>query len=258
MPFFVGDYLADTTHLTVTEHGAYMLLLMAMWRGDGTLPDDDAKLARFSRCTNGQWARMRDTIMDFFDVGDGVVTHGRLLRELTKHAEAVEQRRHAASNGGKAKALKDKELALAAGTLPACQPEPEPKIEETKNVSSITSLALVKPNGFARFWEAYPNKSGKRDAEKAYIRALRRAEGPDPPRTILDGVERAKSSRKWREGFIKNPSTWLNQDCWTDEETPEANPHERLNPTDKRTAREDNLGRGFAVAMAVAGARTNG
>ena len=55
MPLYVGDYLADTTHLTCTEHGAYMLLLMSMWRNGGSLPSDDKSLARHARCTKGQW-----------------------------------------------------------------------------------------------------------------------------------------------------------------------------------------------------------
>lgn len=127
MPLFVGDYLADTTHLTCTEHGAYILLLMAMWRAGGTLPDDPAKLARFARCTGGQWARISDTILAFFDREDGVIIHGRLAREMTKHTVAVEQRRQAASNGGRAKALKTLKTKVPDASSPLCQPEPEPE-----------------------------------------------------------------------------------------------------------------------------------
>ena len=32
MQFYVADYLADTTHLTAEEHGAYMLLLFSYWQ----------------------------------------------------------------------------------------------------------------------------------------------------------------------------------------------------------------------------------
>jgi hypothetical protein len=77
--------------------------------------------------------------------------------------------------------------------------------------------ALAKPNGFARFWEAYPAKVAKRAAERAFPNALRRISAPDPLAVILAGIERAKRSRKWREGFIPNPATWLNGDCWEDD-----------------------------------------
>ena len=54
-PLWTDAYLADTTELTTQEHGAYFLLLIAMWRAGGYVPDDDAKLARFTRLTIRQW-----------------------------------------------------------------------------------------------------------------------------------------------------------------------------------------------------------
>jgi uncharacterized protein YdaU (DUF1376 family) len=41
------------------EHGAYMLLLMAMWRSGGTLPKNDKRLARFAKLTTPQWNRIK-------------------------------------------------------------------------------------------------------------------------------------------------------------------------------------------------------
>lgn len=129
MPLYVADYLADTTHLSTLEHGAYCLLLMSMWRAGGTLPNDPAKLAKFARMTSAQWARVEATVMQFFTLENGEVIQSRLSREIEKHAGVVRQRRESGSKGGKAKALKSNEpdLANARGLLKQPEPEPEPK-----------------------------------------------------------------------------------------------------------------------------------
>ena len=82
MRLYVGDYLADTTHLTTTEHGAYLLLIMAYWRNDGPLPDDDRKLSRLAGMTPREWSRMRPTIADLFQVTAGQWRHKRIDAEL--------------------------------------------------------------------------------------------------------------------------------------------------------------------------------
>ncbi len=67
------------------------------------------------------------------------------------------------------------------------------------------------PAGFEDFWAIYPNRVGKRDAEKSFAKALSRANLPE----ILAGLRRyvAKTDdRPWC-----NPATWLNQDRWADD-----------------------------------------
>lgn len=70
---------------------------------------------------------------------------------------------------------------------------------------------------FARFWQAYPKRVSKGQAEKTW-----RKLSPDEQLIlkILQGIERAKTSDQWlKDGgqFIPYPSTWLNAKGWEDE-----------------------------------------
>ena len=72
---------------------------------------------------------------------------------------------------------------------------------------------------FEELWRLYPRRAGKRAAEQALGRALRRASLDE----ILAGVERA--AHRWVSAgteprFIPHPATWLNQDRWADEDEP--------------------------------------
>ena len=77
MPFYTDAYLADTTHLTVSEHGAYLLLLMAMWRAGGKLPNTPEKLAAIAGCTPAEWKKIAPVVMGFFKGQGGSITHKR-------------------------------------------------------------------------------------------------------------------------------------------------------------------------------------
>lgn len=117
LPLWTDAYLGDTNHLTTLEHGAYLLLLISMWRAGGKLPNDDKRLARFARLTTGQWARIRPTLIPFFRVDpDGQLSQGRLTDEL----DAVRQHSKRQSDRSKRRWLKNKDNANAAGMPDAC------------------------------------------------------------------------------------------------------------------------------------------
>lgn len=68
MPLYIGDYLADTIGLSHSQHGAYLLALMAYWRKGGPLSEEETKsimgehatsLSRFFRIESDGWHSKR-------------------------------------------------------------------------------------------------------------------------------------------------------------------------------------------------------
>jgi uncharacterized protein YdaU (DUF1376 family) len=96
MPVYIGDYLADTMHLSTEQHGAYLLLLFHLWRR-GVLQDDDVVLAQITGLTISAWGISRAVLAEFFEIYDGLWHHGRVERERSRIA-AKQQ-----SNSNKAK-----------------------------------------------------------------------------------------------------------------------------------------------------------
>jgi uncharacterized protein YdaU (DUF1376 family) len=82
MPLWIGAYLADTMRLTTTQHGGYLLLLMAYWRDREPLPDDDHLLRSITKTDKAEWKKMRPVLEKFFKVADGVWWHKRVEEEL--------------------------------------------------------------------------------------------------------------------------------------------------------------------------------
>jgi uncharacterized protein YdaU (DUF1376 family) len=85
MPVYIGDYLADTMHLSTEQHGAYLLLLFHLWRR-GILQDDDVVLAQITGLPISTWSICRTVLAEFFEIHDGLWHHGRVERERIKVA----------------------------------------------------------------------------------------------------------------------------------------------------------------------------
>ncbi len=72
-------------------------------------------------------------------------------------------------------------------------------------------------NLFQRFWQHYPLKVGKGDAEKAFKAALKEASFEDifaGTRRYSDHVRRKGAPKK----YIKHPAGWLRAERWLDED----------------------------------------
>jgi len=81
-PLDTDAFLADTSTLGPTPKGAYLLILIAMWRSpDGWLQADDRTLANTTGLTLDKWRRIAPTIRSFLQERDGRVSQKRLLKE---------------------------------------------------------------------------------------------------------------------------------------------------------------------------------
>lgn len=121
---------------------------------------------------------------------------------------------HDARNKGKNMGKK-KELSLSL-SQPA-EPDPQPAAPAPERKPRIVKAITDWP-GFDDFWAAYPDKKAKKDAKTAWNK-LR----PSPAITsaiLADLPLRRAQDRRWLDGFIPNPATYLNGERWQDSITP--------------------------------------
>jgi hypothetical protein len=131
---------------------------------------------------------------------------------------------------------------------PSTIPAPEPNgatradslIPESLNLIPVSLKPEKKPSaparaddGFNRFWQAYPKKKSKTDAEKAWKKIQPDEQLQD---RIHRALEQAKTSADWTKDngqFIPYPATWLNGRRWEDEVEPQRRdvPANRGKPT---------------------------
>lgn len=116
MQFYPADYLADTMMMSLDEHGAYLKLLMCMWRAGGWIDDDDKKIAMMLGVTPARWKKIRGSIDHFFIKKDAKISQKRLLSEREIAQENRAKKVENGRKGGEAKALKNKETGLASAT----------------------------------------------------------------------------------------------------------------------------------------------
>lgn len=100
---------------------------------------------------------------------------------------------------------------------------PEGKGREGNGMERILKTIDQKSDDFDRFWEIYPKKTAKIEAQKAWKKAK-----PDL-QTVIKALAWQIKSRQWMEGYVPNPATYLNQGRWMD------------TPVNERTTKPDIL-----------------
>lgn len=116
-PLSTSAYLADTQHLSLPQHGAYLLILMTMWRAKGWIADDDQLLANICKLSVPKWLNIAPAVRALLLREGGKLTQKRLLSEFESASKTISKNRENGRAGGIAKSLKSKKSGLATATI---------------------------------------------------------------------------------------------------------------------------------------------
>jgi len=95
------------------------------------------------------------------------------------------------------------------------QVKPKQKQKQKQNNKDYVQKTMQM---FMQFWEVYPKKKAKKDAQKAFLTLFRK--NNTDLHSILYALEEMKKSEDWLKDdgqFIPLPATWLRGERWKDE-----------------------------------------
>lgn len=206
----IGDYHKKAGRLTMLEHGAYTLLLDACYDRERFPTLDEALDWCWAR-SDEEVAAVKFVLSKFFTVKDQVYTQARVQEELDAYRiKAEKNQRIAIDREASRRTNGDRESTNRARTVHEPSPNQEPL---TKNQEPDLNIGR-QADRFTEFFAAYPKKVKKKPAHDIW---KRKNLNPKADQIIQDVAMRLSSDRRWLDGFVPDPTTYLNQERWTDE-----------------------------------------
>lgn len=257
IPIYIGDYHGDTQDLHAEEHGAYLLILFTMWKTRAPIQFD--RMASIARVTPERWPDVWGTIKRFFDVSAGMVTQGRLMRELDASLEKKRRKSDAGTKSGESRRrTKGEQDANRTGIGEPTEGEPSTSPSEDPEcvVSDPTELFPVSkppertparsegnakepagvdyPREFELAWASTARTGSKFKAFESWKRLGR------PAAEVLSASWGDWSRLDgWQRGFVPHVVTWLNGRCW--EQSPSEVRRAATGPPSRSDGNEDAL-----------------
>ena len=206
-PFNIKDYMYETQHLTLAEHGALRLLIDRYHLNEKPLDSDETNLFRLM-CIDKEEDKeiVRRMLKEFFIKKKNGWTHQQSESDILFYKSQ--------SDRGKRGAEARWSKASHASALPTNNQETKNSNQETKNISSIEIASLLK--NFDLFWISYPRKSGIDEAKEAWLEKK-----PDID-IVLKALKWQKTSNQWQSEngrYIPNPAKYISEQRWEQENT---------------------------------------
>ena len=128
------------------------------------------------------------------------------------------------------------------GTSGSAQKGTSYKDKTQETLETHTPCQKSKPSKFQDFWDQYPHRNGaKKGRAKAESSYARRVKGGATENEIIQGAMRYATDRQVLAGYAKDPTTWLNGECWRDDIEPAHIPKQVGTAQGSRTHTDDDL-----------------
>jgi len=200
-PRYTGDYSRDTAHLTMTEHGAFNLMLDHYYATEKPLPECLNQIHRITGAfTPEEQTAAQAVLKQYFKHAPGIGYRNNkadsvIAEQNAKHVKAVKKATKAAEDRwNRVKDATSNATSTAQAMLKQCHPEPEPEPEpntEPKPEPEPIKQHLTEGKP-PRVCFSKPTK----DEIKAYVAEIRAKVDPD---TFFDHYE----SNGWMVGKVK-------------------------------------------------------
>lgn len=214
------EWLVGVAGLTPEQNGIYRTICDLIASTGGPIPADDERLFRIIKANRSRINRVISEleVAQKLERSDGKLTQKRVISELERAENRSKIGRDRVAKRWNIKGLDDTDGNTRARNKTKNQ---EPR---TINQETRASRALSTAEAFDRWWEGYPEKTGKGAAKKSFSRALEKTSIDQ----LIAGLERYKATKPITRPWC-NPATWLNQERWLDVPAP-FNGNGRTNP----------------------------
>lgn len=215
----IGDFNNATRHLTRVERSLFSDAIELYYDTEKPLTCDINKLNRLLLAhSQEEKDALLVVLAEFFTLTDDGYFNKRCNEEILKYQAYMNSKSKAGKASAEQRANRKATGVEQVSNTTSTKHNKEPitiNQEPLTNLKPKPSREIALDDGFNEFWNIYPKKVGKTDAQKKWI-----SKKPNID-FVLQALRWQAQSEQWNKengAFIPNPSTYINQERWNDEQ----------------------------------------
>jgi uncharacterized protein YdaU (DUF1376 family) len=217
--FWTDRWMGSSAFMLPMEvRGLYREMMTQAWRRQARLPNNHEAIRRATGCTLEEWERCWPLVRGYWREENGHLVNDTQL-DVYAEAEGFQQRAHNRGKNGGAASGRARRNSNSSSTQVQPElkpPSPSPSLcvlEKQEHIPSAGALAAFVES----FWQPYPKKKSRADAEKAWRKL---APSPELCQRIYAAVVAQSGTADWNKDdgqYVPYPATWLNKRRWEDD-----------------------------------------